>query len=210
MTAAAAVMPDRADAMILRILHAYQTRLQGLPHTLDTQAWLECAHGLPAAAATWRGASDVLGLRSVAMQTLMERAHRLAVLEVGDLRRVLAGRALYPRRTALARCIDGGYLSRLNGAVGPALVSAMAARADWQPDAGGPLPVPELRALAQTGLVALVSDGWLTDPSLIRLMRMTIGVAPAGRVGPPALTPLSESFMAAVPSIYPELSWLFG
>jgi len=41
-------------------------------------------------------------------------------------------------------------------------------------------------------------------------MRMTIGVAPAGRVGPPALTPLSESFMAAVPSIYPELSWLFG
>ncbi|TYZ52301.1 type III secretion protein HrpB4, partial [Ralstonia solanacearum] len=71
-------------------------------------------------------------------------------------------------------------------------------------------PAPELRALAQAGLVALVSDGWLTDPSLIRLMRMTIGVAPAGRVGPPALTPLSESFMAAVPSIYPELSWLFG
>ncbi|MGD7457343.1 hypothetical protein ACQCQN_19360, partial [Ralstonia pseudosolanacearum] len=63
---------------------------------------------------------------------------------------------------------------------------------------------------AHAGLVALVSDGWLTDPSLIRLMRMTLGAAPTGRVGPPALTPLSESFITAVPSIYPELSWLFG
>lgn len=134
---AAAVMPDQADTMILRILHAYQTRLQGLPHTLDSRAWSECAHGLPAATASWRGACDVLGLRSVAMQTLLERAHRLVVLEAGDLCRVLAGRALYARRTALARCIDGAYLSRLNGAVGTALVSAMAARADWQPDAGG-------------------------------------------------------------------------
>ncbi|MGD7353691.1 hypothetical protein ACQCQ6_14480, partial [Ralstonia pseudosolanacearum] len=76
--------------------------------------------------------------------------------------------------------------------------------------AGGPLPRPELQALAHAGLVALVSDGWLTDPSLIRLMRMTLGAAPTGRVGPPALTPLSESFITAVPSIYPELSWLFG
>nr|CUV64290.1 protein of unknown function [Ralstonia solanacearum] len=29
----------------------------------------------------------MLGLRSVALQTLLERAHRLAVLEAGDLRR---------------------------------------------------------------------------------------------------------------------------
>ncbi|MDC6295833.1 hypothetical protein PP725_21390, partial [Ralstonia solanacearum] len=45
---AAAMMPDQADTMILRILHAYQTRLQGLPRTLDSRAWSECAHGLPA------------------------------------------------------------------------------------------------------------------------------------------------------------------
>ncbi|TYZ39117.1 type III secretion protein HrpB4, partial [Ralstonia solanacearum] len=117
---AAAMMPDQADTMILRILHAYQTRLQGLPRTLDSRAWSECAHGLSADAASWRDACDVLGLRSVALQTLLERAHRLAVLEAGDLRRVLAGRALYARRTALARCIDGAYLSRLNAAVGTA------------------------------------------------------------------------------------------
>ncbi|TYZ46741.1 type III secretion protein HrpB4, partial [Ralstonia solanacearum] len=66
------------------------------------------------------------------------------------------------------------------------------------------------QALAHAGPGRAGVDGWLTDPSLIRLMRMTLGAAPTGRVGPPALTPLSESFITAVPSIYPELSWLFG
>ncbi|MCO5414790.1 type III secretion protein HrpB4 [Ralstonia mojiangensis] len=205
--------PDPAAAMILRMLHAYQERLHGLAHVRDASVLAVQGADVPAAAAKdWRQVCIALGVGQVGLPTLLSHAHRLAVLEKDDLQRVLAARMLIGRRAALARCIDGAYLAGLAGLLGEAALAALTQREHWAPDAGGPLPALDLAQLAEAGLHALIADGTVSDPSLAQLMRLTIGMqAP---VSPCAGTPIAETqaeaFMATLPVLFPELSWLFG
>jgi type III secretion system HrpB4-like protein len=202
-----------AATMILRILHAYQARLQGLPQWLDASAWGAQASGMPAASAKdWRQVCAALGVHQVGLPTLLSQAHRLAVLGAEDLRRVLAARVLLDRRGALARCIDGAYLAGVERLFGEPALAALTQRHDWAPDPGGPLPMLDLPLLAQAGLHALIAEGAVTDASLAQLMRLTIGMqAPASPdAGTSTAAPHAEAFMAALPVLFPELSWLFG
>lgn len=204
---------DPAATMILRMLHAYQERLHGLAHVLGASASAALANGVPAAAARdWRQVCIASGVGQVGLPTLLSHAHRLAVLDTEDLQRVLAARVLIARRGALARCIDGAYLAGLADLLGEAALTALTQREHWAPDAGGPLPALDLPQLAEAGLHALIDDGVVSDPSLAQLMRLTIGVQAA--VPPCARAPMAEtradSFMAALPVLFPELSWLFG
>lgn len=205
--------PDPAAAMILRMLHAYQERMHGLVHVFDASACAAQANGVPAGAAKdWRQVCIALGVGQVGLPTLLSRGHRLAVLDKDDLQRVLAARMLIGRRAALARCIDGAYLAGLAGLLGEAALTALTQREHWAPDASGPLPALDLAQLAEAGLHALIADGTVSDPSLAQLMRLTIGMQaplPPGAGTPSDGTP-AESFMAALPVLFPELAWLFG
>ena len=205
--------PDPAAAMILRMLHAYQERLHGLAHVRDASVLAAQGADVPAAAAKdWRQVCIALGVGQVGLPTLLSHAHRLAVLEKDDLQRVLAARMLIDRRAALARCIDGAYLAGLAGLLGEAALTALTQREHWAPDAGGPLPALDLAQLAEAGLHALIADSTVSDPSLAQLMRLTIGMqAPVSLcAGTPIAETQAEAFMATLPVLFPELSWLFG
>jgi len=205
--------PDPAAAMILRMLHAYQERLHGLAHVRDASVLAVQGADVPAAAAKdWRQVCIALGVGQVGLPTLLSHAHRLAVLEKDDLQRVLAARMLIDRRAALARCIDGAYLAGLAGLLGEAALTALTQREHWAPDAGGPLPALDLAQLAEAGLHALIADSTVSDPSLAQLMRLTIGMqAPVSLcAGTPIAETQAEAFMATLPVLFPELSWLFG
>lgn len=202
----ASVAPDPAATMILRMLHAYQERLRSLPATLD-------APGVPTVLPKdWRQLCAALGVRQVGLPTLLANAHRLVVLDADDLARVLAARVLVARRGALARCIDGAYLSGVAALLGQPALAALTAREHWSPDAGGPLPMLDLQQLAQAGLQALIAEGAVTDPSLAQLMRLTINMHAPVPVcaGVPAADAQTTTFMAELPVLFPELSWLFG
>ncbi|CAJ0702169.1 hypothetical protein LMG19089_03024 [Ralstonia edaphis] len=212
MTAASAAS-DPAATMILRMLHAYQERLHGLVHLFDTSTSAAQANGVPAGAAKdWRQVCIALGVGQVGLPTLLSHAHRLAVLDTEDLQRVLAARTLIDRRGALARCIDGAYLAGLAGLLGDAALTGLTQRQHWAPDPGGPLPTLDLAQLAEAGLHALIAEGAVSDRSLAQLMRLTIGMQaplpPCAGTAPSDTQ--AESFMAALPVLFPELSWLFG
>ncbi|KJJ95437.1 hypothetical protein UB44_20220 [Burkholderiaceae bacterium 26] len=205
--------PDPAAAMILRMLHAYQERMHGLAHVRDASVLAVQGADVPAAAAKdWRQVCIALGVGQVGLPTLLSHGHRLAVLDKDDLQHVLAARMLIGRRAALARCIDGAYLAGLAGLLGEAALTALTQREHWAPDAGGPLPALDLAQLAEAGLHALIADGTVSDPSLAQLMRLTIGMQDAVpmRAGTPTAATQAESFMAVLPVLFPELSWLFG
>ena len=199
--------------MILRMLHAYQERLQGLPGLVDASTWAPQMGSLPTGAAKdWRQVCLALGVRQVGLPTLLAHAHRLAVLDAEHLRRVLAARILVARRGALTRCIDGAYLASLEALLGGTAFSALTQREHWGADPGGPLPALDLQPLAQAGLQALIAEGAVIDPSLAQLMRLTIDMqAPVpGCSSTPAADAQAAPFMAALPVLFPELSWLFG
>jgi len=209
----ASAAPDPAAIMILRMLHAYQERLRGLPAALDASTWAAHAHGLPVhASKDWRQACMVLGVRQVGLPTLLAHTHRLAVLDAESLRLVLAARVFYGRRGALARCIDGAYLSGLAMLLGTPALTALTVREPWVHEVGDALPSLELTQLAEAGLHALIAEGGVTDASLAQLMRLTIGMqAPVPAcMDAPVPDALTEPFMAALPVLFPELSWLFG
>ena len=217
-SAAPASATTPGATMILRMLHAYQERMQGLPLLVDASTWASQANGLPASLAKdWRQLCLVLGVHQVGLPTLLAHAHRLAVLDAENLRRVLAARILIARRGALAKCIDGAYLASLEALLGSTAFSALTQREHWAADPGGPLPALDLQQLAQAGLHALIADGAVTDPSLAQLMRLTINMQAPVTVAPDAATADEQAadaqtapFMAALPILFPELSWLFG
>ena len=218
-SAAPAFATTPGATMILRMLHAYQERLQGLPLVVDASTWAAQANGLPVGLAKdWRQVCLALGVRQVGLPTLLAQAHRLAVLDAEHLRPVLAARILIARRGALARCIDGTYLASLEALLGDAVFSALTQREHWAADPGGPLPTLDLQQLAQAGLHALIAEGAVTDPSLAQLMRLTINMQAPVAIGADAsaapVVPAAEGqtaqFMAALPVLFPELSWLFG
>jgi type III secretion system HrpB4-like protein len=204
------------------LLLAYQGRLMRLTDDIDA-GWLrriERDDGVPAIAAAGTPAQRSASLRArlrlaaVAPDSFTPPAHRLAVLDKPSLLLVLAARALYAHRTALSMCVDGTVLARLRALVGAPALSALR-EAGFAGQADGPspcAPLPEhadLTAWALEGHARFERDGVWRDPTLRRLIELVLPAA--------AVQPLeadagadSDALLALLPTLFPELTWLFG
>ncbi|MBP1204799.1 type III secretion system HrpB4-like protein [Duganella sp. 1411] len=206
------------------LLLSYQGRLMRLADDVDA-SWLrrmEREEGLPAIAAT-----DSLARRSAAVRARLRLpvvapdsftppAHRLAALDKPSLLLVLAVRALFAHRVALSLCVDGAVLARLRTLVGAPALSALRAAgcadaADGPPCA--PLPAhPDLTAWAIEGYCHFERDAVWRNPSLRRLVELALpatATASAERTEA-AATNDSDALLALLPTLFPELTWLFG
>lgn len=220
------------------LLLAYQGRLMCLAEDIDA-SWLrrlELQGGLPplpsGGTPARRGAllRGRLGLAPVAPDSFTPAAHRLAVLDKPSLLLVLAARALYAHRAALGLCVDGTVLARLRALFGPVALSglraaAFAAPGDGTADAGAaPAPLPahaDLAAWAVDGYGHFERDAVWRDPSLRRLIELVLPAAAVEAVAAaeavddriPRAAPAandSDALLALLPTLFPELTWLFG
>ncbi|MFM0735966.1 type III secretion protein HrpB4 [Paraburkholderia xenovorans] len=199
------------DAMltpVLNALRAYETRLRRLD--IELRGVLP---GLPPPAAT-QGTGfvwlrELLCPRRVPVDAFTRPGNRLGVLEPALLRRVLAVRALYARRTAVRRCIDRNALAAMRAAVGAASLLALQ-RADTH-DGATALPLPaslDAPALVREGLLLLRADGCVDDPGVWHLMTLHIPLDRQPTDGT-LLTPGLDGplFLERVTALVPELSW---
>ena len=217
------------------LLLAYQGRLMCLAEDVDA-SWLrrlELHEGLPplpSGGSLARRSASLRGrlrLAPVAPDSFTPAAHRLAVLDKPSLLLVLATRALYAHRAALALCVDGAVLARLRALLGPVALSGLrgapfAAPGDGAADlAPASLPAhADLLAWAIDGYGHFERDAVWRDPSLRRLIELMLPAAAADAVAAeaaddriprasPAATD-SEALLALLPTLFPELTWLFG
>jgi len=203
---------------------AYQRRLQRLADDIDASWFEKLARedGLvphaPAMTQQERSAllCQRLRLGPVAPAAFTPPAHRLVVLEKPMLLVVLATRALYARRAALSRCVDGALLARLRALVGArALAGLCAAGADPQPDCGEQsesLPAhATLLDWAMDGYAKFECDAAWCDATLRRLVQVTLPVGAATADDPAGgQTDDGVALVALLPALFPELTWLFG
>jgi hypothetical protein len=198
------------------LLQAYQARLRRLAEDIDP-SWLDvlareqdCAPPAPDLAPQWRSAllRNWLRLGPVAPAAFTPPAHRIATLDKSELLPVLAARALYAHRAVLARCVDGALLARLRALVGaPALAAVRAAGADGGPAA--PLPAhATLLDWAVDGYARFERDGVWSDATLQRLVQVMLPAHAAAAPGGPDGE--SAALVALLPTLFPELTWLFG
>ncbi len=204
----AALLPA---AQLAPLLQAYQDQLARLTYHIDP-AWLgNLPDGGVTAGPQERTARlrAQLGLAPVPPAAFTLPAHRLALLEKPQLLAVLAARALYAHRVALCRCVDGTLLAQLRAMVGPHALSVLRAVAGPESVA---TPMPEhgtLAAWAAEGFQYFLRDGAWREPSLQRLIELAL---PAAAVGAPqvAVSGDSDALIALLPTLFPELAWLFG
>ena len=207
------------------LLLSYQGRLMRLADDVDA-SWLrrmEREEGLPAIPAT-----DSLARRSAAVRARLRLpvvapdsftppAHRLAALDKPSLLLVLAVRALFAHRVALSLCVDGAVLARLRTLVGAPALSALRA-AGCADAADGPAPCaplpahPDLTAWAIEGYGHFERDAAWRNPSLRRLVELALPATATATAGRPegAASADSDALLALLPTLFPELTWLFG
>jgi hypothetical protein len=203
------------------LLQAYQSRLRRLADDIDP-SWLDAlaredgfVPPSPDLAPLWRSAllRNRLRLGPVAPAAFTPPTHRLATLDKPALLVVLAARALYAHRAALARCVDGALLARLRALVGaPALAAVRAAGADAAPAAEDWPRHAALLDWAVDGYIRFERDGAWGDPTLRRLVQVVLPAGAVARGGDLAGGPTGDSaaLTALLPTLYPELAWLFG
>lgn len=203
------------------LLQAYQSRLRRLGDDIDP-SWLdklvrENGFTLPAPelAPQWRSAQLRVQLRlgPVAPAVFTPPAHRLATLDKSALLVVLTARALYARRAALARCVDGVLLTRLRTLVGAPALAVLRAIGAGVPRGrvGDPPPLPGAAKpldWAVEGYALFERDGAWRDATLQRLVQVMLPVGAAAAPGDP--TGDSAALVALLPTLFPELAWLFG
>jgi hypothetical protein len=203
------------------LLQAYQSRLRRLADDIDP-SWLDAlaredgfVPPSPDLAPLWRSAllRSRLRLGPVAPAAFTPPTHRLATLDKPALLVVLAARALYAHRAALARCVDGALLAGLRGFVGaPALAGLRAAGADAVPVAGDWPDHTNLLDWAVDGYARFERDGAWGDPTLRRLVQVLLPADAVAKAGATVDGPTGDSaaLTALLPTLYPELAWLFG
>ena len=210
--------PDTQPLPVVRmamLLQAYQARLRRLGDDVDPGRLAELVPPAPALTPLQRSAQlrHRLRLGPVAPAAFTPPAHRLAVLDKPTLLAVLAARALYAHRAALARCVDGALLAMLRALVGaPALAVLRAASTGVAPGRDA-LPLPA-RATpldwAIDGYARFERDGAWQDATLRRLIEVTLPAGPAPDAGPAGPDDDSAALVALLPTLFPELTWLFG
>lgn len=203
------------------LLQAYQSRLRRLADDIDP-SWLDelaredgFVPPSPDLAPLWRSAllRSRLRLGPVAPAAFTPPTHRLATLDKPALLVVLAARALYAHRAALARCVDGALLAGLRGIVGaPALAGLRAAGADAASASDDWPRHATLLDWAVDGYIRFERDGAWGDPTLRRLVQVVLPASAVAHAGGPADGPTGDSaaLTALLPTLYPELAWLFG
>jgi hypothetical protein len=203
------------------LLQAYQSRLRRLADDIDP-SWFDAlaredgfVPPSPDLAPLWRSAllRNRLRLGPVAPAAFTPPTHRLATLDKPALLVVLAARALYAHRAALARCVDGALLAGLRGFVGaPALAGLRAAGADAGPAEEDWRRHTTLLDWAVDGYARFERDGAWGDPTLRRLVQVVLPAGAVVHADGPADGPTGDSaaLTALLPTLYPELAWLFG
>nr|WP_284700833.1 type III secretion protein HrpB4 [Robbsia betulipollinis] len=133
---------------------------------------------------------------------------RLGVAEPVLLRRALAVRALYARRSAVRRCIDRALLDQMRAAVGAQTLDAL--RRVAATDGETTLPLPEMldaASLAQEGLWRLRRESAIAIPAIVSLVAMQLdgAAAPDGYPCEPGGSGERARFFARLPLLIPEL-----
>ncbi|WP_343732524.1 type III secretion protein HrpB4 [Duganella sp.] len=207
-SAEAALLPV---AQLAVLLQAYQDQLARLAYHTDP-AWLGNLPDGGVTAGTQERAARLrtqLGLAPVRPDAFTLPAHRLALLEKPQLMAVLAARALYAHRVALCRCVDGAVLAQFRAMVGPHALSALRAAAGPE-SLAAPMPAHgTLADWAAEGYLHFTRDGAWREPSLQRLIQLAL---PAAATGAPVVGASgdSDALIALLPTLFPELAWLFG
>jgi Bacterial type III secretion protein (HrpB4) len=185
--------------------------------------WVERAgYGLVSVAAVPRDAhadrlvssalQTVYEVRWPSLGALAQRVHRLAVLPLGEVLRVLQAVALYERRSAVRRCIGrsarAGLVERVGQPAFDVIVATPGADAS-HPGEIGPADTP-VGVLARSGFQALEAHGGWVCPDAHRLVSLCFSPdgpdAVAGSAPPSALDALIER----LDLLFPEHAWLFG
>ena len=196
-------------------------------------AWVDRAgHGLVGAAAGPRDAhadrlvssalQAVYGVRWPSLGALMQRVHRLAVLPLVEVLRVLQAVALYERRGDVRRCIGRsarvGLIDRVGQPAFDAIVATPGADASAPGETG--LAVTPPAVLARGGYEALAAHGAWACPDSARLVSLCLPPnspdeqVPAGAALGPANPTLPAAGLAGLIQrldlLFPEHAWLFG
>ena len=217
----AALPPER----LLAWLGAYEKRVAALAGALCERECRRLGVPLtPGARRTWYGAREVWLGSPAPLSSFATHANRLALLDEGGLRRVLAAVRLYASRGALRRVVSGAQRRAMAGAVGEQAFGVLLQLGLQAPWAGTALPDQmNDSVLAAGGHAMIAADGALTLDLAARLVSLTLpqepagqqhaaqaGDAPGARTAPSAAPGESTRFLASASLIFPEFTWLFG
>lgn len=119
-------------------------------------------------------------LGTVPPQAFAAPGERLGVAEPALLRRALAVRALYARRSAVRRCIERDRLDRMRVAVGSQTFDVLRGMAAADGETTLPLPdILDAAALAQEGFWRLRRENAIATPSIVSMVALQLEGAPA-------------------------------
>ncbi len=164
----------------------------------------------------------VYGVRWPSLGALVQRVHRLAVLPLVEVLRVLQAVALYERRGDVRRCIGRsarvGLIDRVGQPAFDAIVAMPGADASAPGEIG--LAVTPPAVLARGGFEALAAHGAWACPDSERLVALCLppespeapdatdaAPAPANRA---PFTPDFHGLIQRLDLLFPEHAWLFG
>ena len=201
--------------------------LQDLPQRVHP-AWIDTVGADPATLAA--GGPELLNIALLARfdlrwPDLSAASHALEIawlLPPGQLARLCAARALFAVRGVLARSVDAGARRRARALVGDSSFEALMAVPQPRRDAAAPaatLPGDDAPAVLARGWALLDQALRWRDARSRRLIALMLPPAPSP-VRPPAPTPVAPAdhgtaaehaaFAAALHTLFPEHSWLFG
>jgi hypothetical protein len=200
--------PERLAAW----LAAYEQRVAALAAAQGERACRRLGVPVPPGVGrTWYGARAAWLGQPAPLSSFGPHANRLALLDGGALRRVLAALRLYPARGALRRIVSGAQRRALAGAVGAQAFDMLLRLGMQAPGADAAPPADaDADALAAGGHAMVMADGALTVDVAARLVALTLHGVPDARPDKPAATGMSAPFLADAGLIFPELTWLFG
>jgi hypothetical protein len=211
-----------------RMLRLYEVRLLNLADQLDPDAIEQSLdanmqalwHLMAGQAQRHRWLRSALQLPALPAPALLPPAHRLVLLERPQLLRVLAARAVFGRHQALRHCIDRQVLDALRLALGSNTLQALQ-QYDGEPVCGIHQALQKddigLPSLVWQGYAGFMQDGMWRDETICPLIRLALPVhagtheqehAPA--LAGSAARNDSTLFMAGLPTLFPELTCLFG
>ena len=164
----------------------------------------------------------VYGVRWPSLGALVQRVHRLAVLPLVEVLRVLQAVALYERRGDVRRCIGRsarvGLIDRVGQPAFDAIMATPGADASAPGEIG--LAVTSPAVLARGGFQALAVHGAWACPDSERLVALCLPpdsrdehVAAGAPLAPASREPFTADLHGLIQRLdllFPEHAWLFG
>jgi Bacterial type III secretion protein (HrpB4) len=158
----------------------------------------------------------VYGVRWPSLAALAHRVHRLAVLPLSQVLRVLQAMALYQRRGDVRRCIGRNARLALVATVGKAafdvIVTTPGSDASHESEIG--LDAVSLQELANSAFHTLESHGLWQCEDARRLVSLCLAPAASSFNAPPAVSVQPAAhfhrLIQQLDLLFPEHAWLFG